>query len=329
MPIPEQIQRAVTSHPGSSFAIAGGPVQRGDLRRIHPSSAADDERRICLVLRVDSKAEVAEVMLAHTYPELATSHDLVLRAKATGLPYAVVLQTDVRGLVWLTQVDRLVGTLCDEALHQLNDVAQGELLGEAETGVQLAGAMDHRWAFKVAEGEAMAMLAADCTDARIDGESPWQIDPGLFSVELLMEAADLEALAIDLMHALSTRKVELDLDDLETLDRLGLLSLDRLMLALGRDLGQMFFEALQGLVNDSLASASRLSPVQDRTSSGWRPGRPGGAGNCAPAPRSSRLITSPHLWDGTAEGIRRLVLVEGEVAEQPVEVHLVGATLER
>lgn len=328
MTIPERIREAVAAHSGSSFAIAGGPVRRGDLRRIRPSSTAD-ERRICLVLRVDSRAEVAEVILVHTYPELATSHDLLLRADATGLSYSVVLQTDVRGLVWLTQVDRLVGTLRDEDLLQLNAVAQGEFLSAAETGVQLAGAMDYRWSFKVAEGEALAMLASDCTDAMVDGESPWQIDPGLFSVDLLMEAPDLEALAIDLMHALRTRKVELDLDDLETLDRLGLLSLDRLMFALGRDLGQMFFEALQGLVNDSLASASRSSPRQDRSTNSWRPGRPGGAVYCAPAPKLSRLITSPHLWDGSAAGIRRLVIVEGEETEQPVEIHLVGATLGR
>jgi hypothetical protein len=185
--------------------------------------------------------------------------------------------------------------------------------------------MDHRWAFKVYEGEVMAALASDCTGALLDGESPWQLDPGLFSAELLSETPDLDALLIDLMHALETRTVEFDLEDVEILDRLGALSLERWMNAFGHDLGRSFFEALQPLINGALATSSGSQPASESTAAGsWRPARPSGVATASPAPRLARLITASHLWVGEAETIRQVLLIDGEESERSVDVLLVG-----
>jgi hypothetical protein len=326
MSLPDRVLNAVSAHRASMGVISAGPVQRGDIRRVHPLSTSEGERRICLVLRVDRHRESAEVMLGHPTPELATDSDVVLRSDATGLGYPIVFQTEVRGVVWLTQIDCLVGRVEAQTLKQIGGVALGDPVPLGiEVGLALGGAMDHRWGFKVYEGEAMATLAADCTGALIDGQSPWQLDPGLFSPELLSETPDVDALIIDLMHTLSTRIVQFDLEDVEILDRLGALSLDRWMSTFGHDIGRSFFEALQPLINHALATASSPRQAPEGFSAmTWRPERPGNAAIAMPAPRLQRLITASHLWVGDEEAIQQVLMIDGEEHERSVDVLLVG-----
>jgi hypothetical protein len=326
MTLPDRVLDAIAAYQAPKVIVPAGLVQPRDIRRVHPLSTGEGERRICLVLRVDRDRESAEVMLGHPNPEMATDRDVVLRPDETGLVYPIVFQTEVRGVVWLTQMSRLVGRVEGQTLERIGSVALGDSVSpETEVGLALAGAMDHRWAFKVSEGEAMATLASDCTNALIDGQSPWQLDPGIFSPELLSESPDVEALLIDLMRTLSTRTVQFELEDVEILDRLGALSLERWMKTFGHDLGRSFLEALQPLINGALATASSPPHSLEGASAGvWRPERPTSAATALPAPRLSRLITAAHLWVGEAEPIRQVVLIDGEESERSVDVLLVG-----
>jgi len=327
MTLPDRVLNVIAAHRAPKVTVPAGPVQPRDIRRVHPLSTGEGERRICLVLRVDRDRESAEVMLGHPNPEMATDRDVVLRPDETGLVYPIVLQTEVRGMVWLTQISCLVGRVEVQTLERIGSVALGDSVSsETEVGLALAGAMDHRWAFKISEGEAMATLASDCTNALIDGQSPWQLDPGLFSPELLSESPDVDALLIDLMRTLSTRTVQFELEDVEILDRLGALSLERWMKTFGHDLGRSFFEALQPLINDALATASNPRQLMEGAFSGtWRPERSTNAAVALPAPRLARFITASHLWVGEGKAIQQVLLVDGEERERPIDVLLVGS----
>lgn len=115
-------------------------VCSGDLRFACGSGAV----RLVWVWRVDG--DVAVVMLVHTAIELACGTDFVVPAAVSGAPYAVVVESDLQGVVWVSQVGDLVGRV------------EPGLIGreEAESGVcrglDLAGPADPRWAFKGEEG---------------------------------------------------------------------------------------------------------------------------------------------------------------------------------
>lgn len=142
----------------------------GDLRVIKPLPHRQADRRLGLVLRVDSANEFAEVLLAHTAPEMATDCDAVLPYWAASAPYSVVMQTDLRGAVWVSQFGQRVGQLPEQALA---DVKAGWNAPDPpttrtpgiSTGLPLAGPLDPRWQFKASEGAALRALAADCTEA--------------------------------------------------------------------------------------------------------------------------------------------------------------------
>jgi hypothetical protein len=330
MALPDRVVRATSAQATRRETVLTGPVKRGDIRRVDPLSSENGERRICLVLRIDSTREAAEVMLGHPDFELATDHDVVLPRGDTDIPYSMVFQTDIRGMVWLTQVGPLVGNTDPEVLEQIGNLALGNpVASNTDVGLPLSGAIDPRWAFKVSEGEAMAALASDCTGALIDDDSPWQLDPGLFSPELLSGAIDVDTLLIDLMRALHTRIIQFDLEDVEILDRLGALSLDRWMSTFGNDLGRSFFEALQPLINGALASATLCPNPTVPNSDSWRPARSAIAAIASPSPRLDKLITASHLWLGETNSIRQVVPVEGEKSERSIDVLLVGQSRAR
>ena len=141
-------------------------VGRGDLRLIAPSDAAG-EPRLGLVLNVDVPLRFSEIALVHPYPELATSVDGVVPGV---LPYDVVIQTDLRGVVWTSQVSRLVGKLSPETINEISDLVDTGRPASAfgiRRGIPLAGLHDRRWSFKADEGEALRMLTSDCTRALI------------------------------------------------------------------------------------------------------------------------------------------------------------------
>ena len=164
-------------------------IRRGDLRLIAPTHDATGEARLGLVLNVDTRLQFTEVALVHPYPELATSMDGVVPGALAGTPFDVVVQTDLRGVVWTpVQVSRLVGQVSAETVQAISDLVETGL-PESTSGVRigtpLGGPHDRRWSFKATEGQALDALTSDCSGEVIDGRSPWRVGRELFIPDLL------------------------------------------------------------------------------------------------------------------------------------------------
>ena len=162
-------------------------ILRGDVRIVQPPcrEGATGTRRLCLVVGVDPTGEFADVVLLHSAPELAASVDGIVPSSTSGAPYDAVVQTDLRGVAWTFQVDRLVGLLDESSLEALSSIALGNPIiergqdNEIRSGSALTGESDRRWAFKTDEGSVFRTLTRDCTAVLIDGGTVWEIDPEL------------------------------------------------------------------------------------------------------------------------------------------------------
>ena len=106
--------------------------------------------RLAVVRRVDTDRDVAEMMLAHPWPELATDTDAVIAGDESGLPFPLVVECYVRGPVWLWQVRERSGVLTELVMDAIGSaVVDGNPAVEGvRTGLPLAGPADPRWHFK-------------------------------------------------------------------------------------------------------------------------------------------------------------------------------------
>lgn len=250
-------QRETARTPEPPGFVLPTRVSEGDLRVIESLAHRPSDHRIGLVLRVDSANEFAEVLLVHAAPELATDRDVILRSNLTSAPYDAVVQTDLRGAAWILQLGERVGRLAELALAAVRatddspeagglPLAPAARMAGLHTGTPLAGPLDRRWSFKESEGAALRALAADCTEALLDQELDWAVNPGLLQPELLDLADDPELLLIELLHWARTRHLALTDDDLELLLAAGALDPDTWLQFsdLGADLLMGFQEVL-------------------------------------------------------------------------------------
>ncbi|MDE0162415.1 MAG: hypothetical protein OXL98_11840 [Acidimicrobiaceae bacterium] len=212
-------------------------VARGDLRIVEALPHRPADRQIVLVLRTDSSREFADVLLVHSAPELATDRDAIFAADIASTPYDVVVQTDLRAAVWTWQLGPRIGRLNEQSLDALNLLAQrvaalgpSSMAAAEDAGVycgtRLAGPLDGRWSFKKSEGEALRRLAADCTEALLDSDLEWQVDPQLLRPDLMDLADDPVLLLSELSHWVGTRPSFLTDEDLEMLVGTGALDVD-------------------------------------------------------------------------------------------------------
>jgi hypothetical protein len=143
---------------------------RGELRLV-VAAGGGPAARLGLVLRTEATEGVIEIALVHPYTELATGADAVVAGALAGTPYDLVVQSDLRGVVWGWQATRRVGQVDVATLD-----AASELLvrgrpgspGGIWTGTPLVGPHDRRWAFKVSEGLALDALTGACTAALLE-----------------------------------------------------------------------------------------------------------------------------------------------------------------
>lgn len=230
-------QRDRTPTPRAHGSVLPTRVSEGDLRVIESLAHRPTDHRIGLVLRIDSAHDFAEVLLVHAAPELATDRDVILPSAVTSAPYDVVVQTDLRGTAWLLQLGRRVGHVAEPTLAAVRATATSPdadglspaaaaPIAELHTGIPLAGPLDGRWSFKESEGSALRALAADCTEALLDQELDWEVNPGLLQPELLDLAEDPGLLLIELLHWTQTRRLSLTDAGLELLLTSGALRLD-------------------------------------------------------------------------------------------------------
>lgn len=226
MNVPETIRSALGGRLSRVPVRVRMPVSPGQVRAIRPPGADPVSDKLVLVLGVESGREYAEVMLAHPYTELATDSDLVVSPRRSTLPYRVVVETDTRVVVWLYQLDRLIGEVCAGTLEAVGDVAVGvsPLGAGLWTGMALRGRFDPRWGFKAEEGAAVRSFAADCTSSLLSDGPPLQLDPGVLVPALLSACDDFESAALNLVDTVARNEVILELDDVRVLEDVGALS---------------------------------------------------------------------------------------------------------
>ena len=231
--VPAAVRSALAERRSKQASVAGGEtstgrVAAGDLRAIDALAHQPAERRIGLVLRVDTSNEFADVLLVHSAPELATDRDAVVAADVASAPYDVVVQTDLRAAVWTLQLLHRVGHLDEQSLGAVKAVASDVTMDKPSpqlamggtgtySGTRLAGPLDGRWSFKESEGAALRRLAADCTEALLDEGLVWRVDQHLLRPDLLDLADDPALLILELLHWLDTRPLSLSREDLELL----------------------------------------------------------------------------------------------------------------
>jgi hypothetical protein len=137
-------------------------IQRGDLRIISSYEQTSDAR-LGLVLQVNPI--FVEMALVHPYYELATSKDAVISSALCGTSYDIVIQNDLRGVVWISQVGQLIGHLSDNHLETISDVLESiqPQSEDIRIGIPLMGEHDRRWSFKASEGKALDSFTTDCS----------------------------------------------------------------------------------------------------------------------------------------------------------------------
>ena len=184
--IPDAVKQALAEWQPSTPAD-NGRVAVGDLR---PAVAVPDqptEPRIVLVVMIDEHHEYVEAIFAHPAAEYATDYDLVVPAEISKAAYDIVIQTDLRAVLWTAQLGPRIGTVnktivdsakawgCRQMTRKsYTDTADNEA---SETlyetsgirhGTPLRSIVDPRWRLKEVEGAAARRLAHDCVETLLD-----------------------------------------------------------------------------------------------------------------------------------------------------------------
>lgn len=233
------------------------PVARGDIYLVEPLPWLEGRRRLAVIRSVDADRDVAEMMLAHPWPELATDTDAVIATADSGLPHPLVVECYVRGPVWLLQLRERVGVLAESLMDAMGGavVDCDRTVEGAFAGAPLAGSTDPRWHFKEDEVLEWRTLTHDCVTALLDGDDSMAIEPEWIDPQTYADASDLNSTPRhrlqleETVHILSTRRVAVDLRDLDS----KALDYDRWVESLGRSSGMAAFAALQPALLSALS----------------------------------------------------------------------------
>lgn len=187
MSVPKVILEALQRQSRPSRVAPEGPVSRGDIRLI--DWPGHDAMRSVLVVSVDSSDGMCEVLLLHNIVEYITDFDILISRAESGLPYALVAQLDIRGVVWTIDLGQALGTLSDD-LGRFSIVAAANEDLRTGRGLKLSGPLDPRWQFKREEGLAMAEIAESCTAAMLSGDRIFAVSPE--TIDSLFDLDDTE-----------------------------------------------------------------------------------------------------------------------------------------
>ena len=260
------IQQALSSTRGAGSSrdrrtpVAHERVARGDIRVAAPLPWVEGRRRLAVVRRVDPDREVADMLLMHTHPELATDNDAILKDPGSGVSYPLVVECSVRGPVWLLQLGERVGVLTEQQLDAIGSaVVDGEpAIDGVHSGLPLAGPADPRWAFKEQEVGEWRAISDDCAGALLADDDPWAIEPTQlppYTHEDSSEAVSnprphlRDSLQIEeAIHIIATRRASVDLQGTHP----ATLDLECWVKELGRDVGLAAFTAFQPTLHAAL-----------------------------------------------------------------------------
>ena len=165
--IPDRIQKKLATRT-LGVPRAEREVRVGDVRR----AVSGGEERLIVVLSVQAQRETAQVTLVHSYPEYATSSDIIVDSSISGLTYSLVVQAGMRGVVWLKDLGRIVSEVPAEVVAACLAPRAVELAHPGlAVGTVYTGPLDARAEFKSRERESLARLCADSTTAALEGKT--------------------------------------------------------------------------------------------------------------------------------------------------------------
>jgi len=152
----------------------------GEIHIVEAMDGRSLEPRMACVLAVAPNTGSAEVALVSHEIDLATDRDLPLPAKDSGLPFDLLVETDVVARVWLIQLGRLVVRLRADRIDSVIRVVMGGQEPATDTVLPIQGTADPRSVFKEEEGAALDALAQDCS-LHLEGARrvPIVVDPAV------------------------------------------------------------------------------------------------------------------------------------------------------
>lgn len=159
----EFIAQHAAQHPRPNpQPVTSAEVRVGDLRHVRPTHGGPS--RLALVVSRTFPG-AAEVTLVHPYAEIATDCDLVIPRGLLDVPYDLVIQSDLIGHVWRSDLGVNISHVPASVVEWYFTRVPPADMPPAHVGHALAGSLDARWAFKVHEGDEIEALSANCTAA--------------------------------------------------------------------------------------------------------------------------------------------------------------------
>ena len=263
--IPEHISVAINRAHASPRELAreDQPVSPGDIRRISAGSID----RLVLILKVSPESNTSQFTLIHSYSEFASEHDIVIEPVATGLPYEVVVQTDLRAAISTLEVGQLVAKVPSRVIAAcftgLTSFVDDRTMF---TGQPLLGPLDARWDFKVEEGEVIRELSSAAIVSFESSEIQWIFEFDEIFDALLLPVDDDRAMALAIYELWKVRGDSLAItpDHIVLFDDRGLLSRDTWSGALGESGIHFFDSVMTGFIERARSSfeSSIKSPEQ-------------------------------------------------------------------
>ena len=196
------------------------------------------------------------MMLAHSWPELATDKDAVIAGDEAGMPHPLVVECYVRGPVWLLQLCERVGVLTNSLMDAIGSavIDCDRTVDSVHTGLPLAGPADPRWRFKEDEAAEWRALTDDRAAALLDDDA-WPLEPERLHPSSYGGAADPTAPRRDhlrleeTVHVLTTRHVAVEFGDFDQ----SAFDPESWAEHLGRDTGRCAFAALRPTLDRALS----------------------------------------------------------------------------
>ena len=228
-------------------------VSPGDIRHIR----SDSVERLVLVLMVNSETNTSQITLVHGYPEFATEYDVVVKPGITGLPYALVIQTDLRGVVSTIELGKSIATVPEKLVDACFQGSDYFIEDEAEfVGPPLLGPLDARWDFKIEEGDTIRELSSAAIYAFDNAEIWWTLEFDEVFSALLLPVDDASEMALA-VHELWLKRGDLLVvtpEHIAIFDHCGLLSRELWSKALGAS-GPLFFDSVMVPIVEKARSA--------------------------------------------------------------------------
>lgn len=111
----------------------------------------DAPSALVLVTAYDEATQSVSVTLLSPDVEFGSSTDLVIYGDEIGRSYDLLVESDIFGYAWATQLNRHIGSVADDVLGVLAAMRDEDVVTRAVAGPPAIERADPRWAFKVQE----------------------------------------------------------------------------------------------------------------------------------------------------------------------------------